>query len=263
MTTTSRDTGLVHQIATLVGLDLRRMLTSRKTVALGIVQGLVVAAALMMVWWGGQDGNYVWSTVVDAVVAPLLVPLVAIFYGAPLLVDEMEQRTLTYLTLRPIPKAGLFMGKWLSGTILASGLVAGPLLLLWAGCLAPSMGVVETLDNLVVLLVACQLGLMAYTAIFATLGAAFASSLFASILYYVIVEMIFGRVPMLEVLAVGFHIETAAGLSDAGGTQLLQSMLQGVSLGVPWWGSMLLLGVVAVGALGVGAATFTMRNYHV
>ena len=67
---------------------------------------MLSAAAL-----NAQDGLMLFKDIVSIVSLPFLVPLAALFHGGPAIVDEMEGRTLTYLTLRPIPRPAIFLGK--------------------------------------------------------------------------------------------------------------------------------------------------------
>ena len=41
-----------------------------------------------------------------------MLPLAALFYATALVADEVEGRTLTYLTTRPVSRAAIFAGKF-------------------------------------------------------------------------------------------------------------------------------------------------------
>ena len=85
--------------------QLRQLITARKTIALLVIQLLPVVAAILYVLVNDVDGLTMFRQIIERVTFPFLIPLTALFYGAPGIVDEMEGRTLTYLTLRPLPRA--------------------------------------------------------------------------------------------------------------------------------------------------------------
>ncbi|MBI4569490.1 MAG: ABC transporter permease [Planctomycetes bacterium] len=57
-----------------------------------------------------------------------IVALVAVFYGTSTVADEVEARTITYLFTRPVPKWGIFLGKFLAADLWVSLLLAISLL---------------------------------------------------------------------------------------------------------------------------------------
>ncbi|MEM1347551.1 MAG: hypothetical protein AAGI01_03280, partial [Myxococcota bacterium] len=90
------------QFSTLYVQQLRQLSTSRKTIGLGLLSlGLVAIAILALATDEYLDGLSLFRTLSESIVLPFLVPLVALFYAGPAIVDEMEDRTLTYLMLRP------------------------------------------------------------------------------------------------------------------------------------------------------------------
>ena len=43
-----------------------------------------------------------------------IVPILGIFYGTSLIADEVEDKTITYLFTRPIPRSAVLLGKYLA-----------------------------------------------------------------------------------------------------------------------------------------------------
>jgi ABC-2 type transport system permease protein len=205
MMSTARKLGTMSLLSTLISVQLRQLLLQRKTKALAVVQLMPLIGAAVYVIFENIDGLTMFSGVAESLLLPFLVPLAAIFYGGPAVVDEMEGRTLTYLTLRPISKATLFVGKVIAGTIMALAIVLIPMLLLFGLCMFQSMDFAESLPVLGRVLASASCGIIAYSAIFAALGALFASSLLASILYFVAFEMVMATLPVLELLSIGFR----------------------------------------------------------
>ncbi|MFP4599566.1 MAG: ABC transporter permease [Persicimonas sp.] len=266
MATTNKTRHLspASQIATIYATELKRLIKARKTLVLLGVQLLPVLFAVIYIFFENIDGLSMFSENVEGVVFRFLIPLAAIFYGGPALVDEMEGRTLTYLTLRPVPKPALFIGKWLAGTTVAVGLVLLPVLLLLAVIAIAAGGAPGTsVTNVLQILAAAVLGTAAYTAIFAALGAMVAKSLFAGVLYFVIVELVFGTLPVLEVLAVRFHMRTAAGFGASDRLGVLERLILDEPLVFDWWIGLGVLGVIAGIAVAAGAFVFSNKQYHV
>ncbi len=43
-----------------------------------------------------------------------IVPMLGVFYGTSLMADEVEDKTITYLFTRPIPRGAVLVGKYLA-----------------------------------------------------------------------------------------------------------------------------------------------------
>lgn len=251
-------------ISTIYATDLRRLVFARKTLVLFCVQLLPVIFASIYVFTQNVDSLSMFSDTVEGVVFYFLIPLAAIFYGGPVLVDEMEGRTLTYLTLRPVPKPVLYLGKWLAATTVAVGLVLIPMIALLIIVLLASGGEVGmSLTTSFQIFFASIAGMACFTAIFAALGALAGKSLFAGVLYFVIFEIIFAALPLLEWLSVGFHMRYAAGFSASKRIEALERIGLAEAVSVDWKMGSLLLILICAAALFAGAMTFRNKQYHV
>lgn len=258
-----RNLGPTSQLATLFGTQLKLLFFARKTKALLAIQLVPVLAAFVYVIFESVDGLTMFTGVTETVTIPFLVPLAAIFYGGPAIVDEMEGRTLTYLTLRPVGKGTLFVGKALAGIAMALPIVIVPVLFLFGICLWQSSDWNMAMESLGPMLGAIALGTTAYTALFAALGAAFASGLLASIIYFVVFEMVFGVLPILELLSVRYHIRTTAGMNATDRLGILDQLVMDEPLILDWYWGMAVLIVLTGGGLAIGAWIFRERQYHV
>jgi len=264
MMATTRTISAASQLATVFSTDLRRLLRARKTLVLLIVQFLPVIFAIVYIFYDEIDGLAIFSETVEGVVFPFLVPLAAVFYGGPALVDEMEGRTLTYLLLRPISKPILYLGKWLASTAVALGLVVLPVVVLLVLVMIAAGGMGGTsVGGIAQIIGATALGTACYTAVFALLGALAAKSQFPGIIYYVIFEMIFPLFPILELLSIRFHMRTAAGFNAAQRLGVLDKLIFDEPLHLGWWVGFLVLGGFCVLMLGAGAAIFSSKQYQI
>ncbi|MEQ8839524.1 MAG: hypothetical protein RIB98_00970 [Acidimicrobiales bacterium] len=154
---------------------LRQLLTRGRVIALVLIGAVVVLLGLLV----GQapidefppltpdqltlrrleDGVFV----VSLVGFTLLVPIVALVFAGASLGDTREDGTLVYLWLRPMPRAGVVGGAWLSAMTVSLPLTLVPMALTALVLDAGSELVVATA-------VATVVGIVAYSALFVLLG---------------------------------------------------------------------------------------------
>lgn len=258
-----RDASPGSLLLTLTVTQIKLLARARKTIALLIIQLIPALAALFYVVFRDTDGLTLFRNIVDHVSFPFLIPLTALFYGGPAIVDEMEGRTLTYLTLRPVPKPLIYIGKITAGGVVGAVLVTIPTLVLFLVCLATSDDLSATVASLPPLLAASTLGVLTYTAIFGALGAIFASSLISSVIYFVMFEMVLAVLPVLELLSVRYHLRTVADLNAADRLGVLDQFILSKPLILPIWAGALILCVVMLGAIALGSTVFKEKQYVV
>jgi ABC-2 type transport system permease protein len=101
-----------------------------------------------------------------------VVPVLGAFYGTALVSDEVEDKTITYLFTRPIPKGAVVIGKYLA-YLACTGLVVLPSVMLVYLLVTPIGGdsLLRTFPLLVADLGLIALGLAVYGAVFALIGA--------------------------------------------------------------------------------------------
>jgi len=54
----------------------------------------------------------------------VIAPLVGLLLGSAVVTEEVENRTITYVVTRPVPRAALFLGRWLATLVVATLLLA-------------------------------------------------------------------------------------------------------------------------------------------
>ncbi len=242
----------------------RTTLTSRKAIALICVNLLPIVGAVFYLLSDGKSGLDIYKGLVEFVVFTLLLPLTCLFNGGPAVVEEIEGRTITYLFLRPVSKPAIFLGKMFSAVVSSVLLVIVPMIPLFFICMAAGGSVDESLKLFFQTLVSGTVGCVAYTAFFAALGALFARSLLAGILYWAVVEWGMSFVPILEFATLKFHLRNAGNLIDAGHMGMLDKMVLGDNpVVVPIWASFAVLLGLATLVTAVGAWVFNDRQYLV
>ncbi|RAL24763.1 hypothetical protein DL240_00705 [Lujinxingia litoralis] len=266
MTSTSlpaRNLGVIPQALRLFSLDFGRQLRARKTLVLLAVQLLPVLVALAYVAFGQLDGMTMFRNSMESVYLPFLVPLAALYFGGPAIVDEIEGRTITYLTLRPLPRALIYLAKLKSAMLSALLVTSLPIILLFGICAFSSGELLGELPTLGKMLGASAVGVLTYTAVFAMLAAIFSSSLLLGIVYYVIVEMVIAAIPVLELVSIKFHVRTIAGLQGADRAGWLDRLILDEPLNFEWWFGLLVAAIFTTLATAVATAIFREKQFHV
>ena len=112
-----------------------------------------------------------------------LILVLALFYGTSICSEDVEGKTLSYITTRPVSKSAMVMGKYLAYTLVTilmagTGTVFSFLILNAERLFEPSL-YLELFRALAVL----SLGLMTYNAFFAFFGAVFRRAIFFGLLF--------------------------------------------------------------------------------
>jgi ABC-2 type transport system permease protein len=155
----------------LVGLSLLR---GRRGVALALVCLLpltwVVAAACA--GGSGVKGSFGFVELLTTLYFARVNLFVALYLGCAALGEEIEAKTIPYLLVRPVPRSGLLLGRWLAGALNAGVLLSAAFLAAYAATVG-QMGVKALRVDLPVLghaLAALWLSLAAYTSFFVLLS---------------------------------------------------------------------------------------------
>lgn len=254
--------------ARLFALDLGRKLRERKTLILLLIQLLPALVTLLALFFSDVDGLQAFEGTVQGVYLPFLVPLAALFFGGPTIVDEVEGRTITYLTLRPLSRTTMLAAKLTTSVVLTVATSVISVVAFYLVCtLGSPAGITEGLDLFGAATAAVAVGAITYTTIFALLGVVFASTLLPGIVYYVVFELIIGAIPIVELLSVKFHLHTLGGFDRAGTEEGLRQTLERFLLDQPlqfdWWIGLLACGVITGAAAFIAAVIFRNRQFHV
>ena len=209
-----------------------------------------------------------------------LVPLISLLYASGIVQDELEEQTITYLLIRPLPKWGIFLAKLLATLTTTALLVAICTSFTYIGIYAfadPPDGesiVVRCLkvDGLM------ALAAVAYSCLFALLSLFTRRSLIAGICYTIILEGILGRLPFAtRLLTVAYYFRVIAARSldftITSGTHKVSPIGAAWNIDIEKDPKLLehpelatcfevLLGASAVAAL-IAAVVFTIKEFHV
>ncbi|MFQ6070402.1 MAG: ABC transporter permease [Candidatus Aminicenantales bacterium] len=112
----------------------------------------------------------IFNNIIIFIYLQFLILILSLFYGTSVCSDEIEGKTLTYLTTRPVPKSAIILGKYGAYTAIIALLVNAGIILSF---LIININQLAGLSNFVVLLRAMgvlTLGLICYTAFFTMIG---------------------------------------------------------------------------------------------
>lgn len=186
---------LVHSALRVFDLSVGEMLWSRRTIFMALVVGgpvLIAIALRLAILLGGNVGRVNGVTMGGPAIFGMMiwifylrftVPVLGIFYGTALMADEVEDKTLTYLFTRPVRRGAVLLGKYLAYFVVTSFVVLPSVMLVYL-LIAPingSLGAsfIPLLKDLGLLAV----GLGAYGAFFAFIGAQFKRPLLTGLIF--------------------------------------------------------------------------------
>src|SRR3954451_23299327 len=174
-------------------LSLGEMLWSRRTIFMILVVGAPVAiAAILRVIVGlgapilertRMTGPAIFGLMIWVFYLRFTVPVLGVFYGTSLIADEVEDKTITYLFTRPIPKGAVLIGKYLAYlactvfVVLPSVMIVYLAIVPMRGSLGGSF--LDLLKDLALL----SVGLAVYGAVFAFIGAKFKRPLLIGLIF--------------------------------------------------------------------------------
>ena len=99
-------------LAALFRLTLRQQLRGRRLIVLALLYLLPVGLVILV---RSVERHYIASAaeigLLFVLIPHTLVPLTALLYGTGMIHDEIEEQTLTYLLVRPLPKWGIYLTK--------------------------------------------------------------------------------------------------------------------------------------------------------
>jgi ABC-2 type transport system permease protein len=176
-------------------LSVGEMLWSRRTIFMALVVGAPVLISVILrlidalglpvfrVNGNTMAGPAIFGLMIWVFYLRFTVPVLGVFYGTSLIADEVEDKTITYLFTRPIPKGAVLVGKYLAYlactffVVLPSVVIVYLSIVPMRGSLGGSF--LDLLKDLALLAV----GLAVYGAVFAFIGARFKRPLLAGLIF--------------------------------------------------------------------------------
>jgi ABC-2 type transport system permease protein len=266
---------IVASTARVFDLSLGQMLWSRRSIFMALlVGGPVVLAAIVRVvfamYAAGFDvgrarvpGDAVFGVMMWLLYVRFIVPVLGVFYGTALIADEVDDKTITYLFVRPIQRSAVLLGKYLAYLVSATLLVLPSAMLVFFLIVPTSGGsIAAAFPSLLADLAMLAVGLAAYGALFALVGTRLKRPLLAGLLFALGWEPTVLLVPgYLKRLSVAYYLQALVvhDMPDTNGPGALLQRAFGdtPSLAV----SLVALAVIVGGALWFAGRTVEDREY--
>jgi ABC-2 type transport system permease protein len=182
-------------------LSVGEMLWSRRTIFMALVVAAPVLIALFVrllvelgapIFQSGRPGSdspihmtgpAIFGMVIWGMYLRFIVPVLGVFYGTSLIADEIEDKTITYLFTRPIPRGAVLVGKYLA-YLACTVFVVLPSVVLVYLLVVPIRGSLgSSFPDLLKDLLLLALGLAVYGAVFAFVGAKFKRPLLVGLIF--------------------------------------------------------------------------------
>jgi ABC-type transport system involved in multi-copper enzyme maturation permease subunit len=191
-----------------------------------------------------------------------IVPVLGVFYGTALIADEVDDKTITYLFVRPIPRGAILVGKYLAYLVTTVFVVLPSVAILYLlvvplghGSLAGAFPAL--LSDLALL----GVGLAAYGALFAFIGATFKHPLVTGLVFAFGWEQLALMLPgYLRRLTVAYYLQALVphSMPQDGLGGALQALFRDVP---PVWVSLVWLAGYIVVFLALAARAVERREY--
>jgi ABC-2 type transport system permease protein len=185
-----------------------RFFQTRRALVCGALALLPGALALLIPAVGTRAGaREIASNLAVLIELQVFVPLLALIVGSAVVAEEVEDRTITYLFTRPVPRAALLFGRWLAALVfLAAVLSASVALLFFAASRAGGPGGPVDAGFARPLYEAALLAAAVYAAMFAVAGVFFRHPILVGLGYAFAVEGFLANLPGANrALAVQHH----------------------------------------------------------
>ena len=269
-------------VARIYDLSFGQLLWSRRTVFMVLVVAGPVAVAVILrvlvsmdLFDAGAeidgrpvnvDGPVIFGLMIWGFYLSFSVPLLGVFYGTSLIADEVEDRTITYLFTRPVPRGAVLVGKYLA-YLVCSGLLVLPSVVLVFFLVMPLLGgsIGAGFPDLLKDLALLAVGLAVYGALFALVGALFKRPLLTGLVF------IFGWEPVVIVVpgymkrfTVSYYLQGLvphAMPEDGGVTSLVLRVLQANEVLPSATVGLVGLVVILVGGLALAVRFVERREY--
>jgi ABC-type transport system involved in multi-copper enzyme maturation permease subunit len=177
-------------------LSLGQMLWSRRSVFLGVLLGGPVLLAIVLrivdtlhasgfrVNGAAVGGSAIFGMMIWLLFIRFIVPVLGVFYGTSLIADEVEDKTITYLFTRPIPRRAVLLGKYFA-YLACTVLLVLPSVMLVFFLIVPTGGgsIGAAFPSLLADLGMLAIGLASYGAVFALVGTRLKRPLVAGLVF--------------------------------------------------------------------------------
>jgi ABC-2 type transport system permease protein len=269
--------GYVTSALRVFDLSIGEMLWSRRTIFMALVVGApvlislvlrgldVLGAPVFQVEGTRMAGPAIFGLMIWVFYLRFTVPVLGVFYGTSLIADEVEDKTITYLFTRPIPRGAVLVGKYMAYLACTIFVVLPSVMLVYL-LIAPMRGslggsFIDLLKDLTLL----ALGLAVYGAVFAFIGARFGRPLLVGLIFVFGWEQAALAFPgYLKKLTVAYYLQAL--VPHAMPSEGVMSLIQGLFRDTPslsasvFWLLLILVTFLAGAAMAVERKEYVLEQ---
>ncbi len=146
---------------------------TRVFIVLGLIPAALMAITRILEAGGslptGSSSDF-FAKVMLSLYFQLLIPVLALFFGTSIVNEELDNKTLVYLTTVPVARRAVLLGKYLAAFILGALLIGGGFLLCFLAASLTRLGEPAAWQEMAAFLGAALLALFCYSTLFTALG---------------------------------------------------------------------------------------------
>lgn len=253
---------LLRTSALLFRTHLARLAWSRRTLVCALLALLAPLVAFLIAFAGRKTGAAGIAVHVGFLLQlQVIVPVLALVAGSAAVAEEVEDRTITFLFSRPVPRASVLLGRWSAILVFLTALLAvSTWLLLAAADRAHVQGPPIDAGIRTPLFAAVLAGGAVYSALFAVLGVFVRSPVIVGLGYAFAIEGFLANMPAgTQALTIQFYLRSM--IAAYGSTEW--NAVEGFASTNfdPLGRAVTTLVVVTVAALALGAWRITRREF--
>jgi ABC-type transport system involved in multi-copper enzyme maturation permease subunit len=254
-------------------LSVGEMLWSRRTIFMALVVGAPVLIALFLrlldalgapvfrVNGASMAGPTIFGLMIWVFYLRFTVPVLGVFYGTSLIADEVEDKTITYLFTRPIPKGAVLVGKFFAYLACTLFVVLPSVVIVYLAIVPVRGSLGASFLDLLKDLALLAIGLAVYGAVFAFIGAKFKRPLLVGLVFIFGWEQMALAFPgYLKKFTVAYYLQ--AMVPHAMPNDTVVSLIQGIFRETPSLGeSIVWLFVILLVFLWAAAVSVERKEY--
>jgi ABC-type transport system involved in multi-copper enzyme maturation permease subunit len=176
-------------------LSVTEMLWSRRTIFMALVVGapVLISVALRLLDAVGAPvfkmngsmmaGPAIFGLMIWVFYLRFTIPVLGVFYGTSLIADEVEDKTITYLFTRPIRRGAVLLGKFFAYMACTVFVVLPSVVIVYLAIVPMRGSLGASFIDLLKDLALIAIGLGAYGAVFAFIGARFKRPLLVGLIF--------------------------------------------------------------------------------
>jgi ABC-2 type transport system permease protein len=249
------------------------MLWSRRTVFMALIVLLPVAIALVLrvlvsagvpvlrLGSAQVNGPVVFGLMMWGFFVRFGIPVLGVFYGTSIIADEVEDKTITYLFTRPVPRQAVLIGKYLAYLAATTSVLLPAVMLVWLLIAPIGASVSASFPDLVKDLGVLTAGIAVYGALFALAGATLKRPLLVGLIYVFGWETLVMALPgYFKYVTVAYYLQGL--VPHAMPTESSAAILQTLFRDTPGTlGSLIGLVFIGAGSLALGSRAVARREY--